>query len=87
MPSNDWAVLPWKMNWRAMKKKVIKESLELLERSYKVKAKSLDAEWRAIHASANVLMIRYALYVKVRKKKGKNPMSLKEWLDAGKPDK
>jgi hypothetical protein len=70
-----------------MNKKVFKEFLALLERSYKVKPKTLDAEWRAIHASADVLIVRYTLYVKVRKKKGKKPMSLKDWIDVGKPEK
>lgn len=70
-----------------MKKKVIRQFIELFEKSFERKPKKLDAEWRAIHASANVLFVRYALYAKARKKNDKAVLDLKEWIEAGKPEK
>ena len=70
-----------------MKKKIIRQFIEIFEKSFKFKPKKLDAEWRAIHASANVLMVRYNLYVKARKKKKKSVLDLKEWIQADKPEK
>ncbi|WP_155367791.1 hypothetical protein [Gimesia maris] len=52
-----------------MKKKIIRQFIEIFEKSFEFKPKKLDAEWRAIHASANVLMVRYNLYVKPGKKR------------------
>jgi hypothetical protein len=55
-----------------MKKELVDQFIELLKRSFEVKPKKLDPEWRAIHASANVLLVRYDLYVKARKKRARN---------------
>ncbi|EDL61468.1 hypothetical protein PM8797T_13228 [Gimesia maris DSM 8797] len=52
-----------------VKKKIIRQFIEIFEKSFEFKPKKLDAEWRAIHASANVLMVRYNLYVKPGKKR------------------
>ncbi|MDZ4821425.1 MAG: hypothetical protein SGJ20_20880 [Planctomycetota bacterium] len=59
-----------------MKKKVMNQFLDLYKKSLEVKPKKLDAEWRAIHASINVLLVRYHLYVKARKKKRQEPIGL-----------
>jgi len=70
-----------------VKKKVIRQFIELFEKSFEYNPKKLDAEWRAILASANVLLVPYDLYVKARKKKGKSALDLKEWIEADKPEK
>jgi hypothetical protein len=70
-----------------MKKEMVDQFLEIFKKSLEVKEKKLDAVWRSIHASANVLFVQYKLYVKARKKKGKKPLDFKEWIDSEKPEK
>ena len=70
-----------------MKKKAEDQFLEIFKRSLDKQPKKLEAEWREFQAGVNMLLVRYHLYVKARKKRDKAPLELKEWIEAGKPEK